>query len=67
MMETGRRAALQRIGLLAAALSGGVSRLASGQPVPEKSTMLTRPIPSSREAIPVIGLGTWQTFDVGAR
>ncbi len=66
MMETGRRAALQRIGLLAAALSGGVSRLASGQPVPEKSTMLTRPIPSSREAIPVIGLGTWQTFDVGA-
>lgn len=28
--------------------------------------MLTRPIPSSREAIPVIGLGTWQTFGVGA-
>jgi aryl-alcohol dehydrogenase-like predicted oxidoreductase len=27
--------------------------------------MLTRPIPSSGEAIPVIGLGTWQTFDVG--
>jgi diketogulonate reductase-like aldo/keto reductase len=25
----------------------------------------TRQIPSSREAIPVIGLGTWQTFDVG--
>ena len=28
--------------------------------------MLTRPIPSSGETIPVIGLGTWQTFDVGA-
>jgi len=28
--------------------------------------MLTRPIPSSGEALPVIGLGTWQTFDVGA-
>ncbi|MBV8515906.1 MAG: aldo/keto reductase [Acidobacteria bacterium] len=27
--------------------------------------MLTRPIPSTGEAIPVIGLGTWQTFDVG--
>ncbi len=27
--------------------------------------MLTRPIPSSGEALPVIGLGTWQTFDVG--
>lgn len=26
--------------------------------------MLTRPIPSSGEALPVIGLGTWQTFDV---
>ncbi len=27
--------------------------------------MLTRPIPSTGEAIPVIGLGTWQVFDVG--
>lgn len=27
--------------------------------------MLTRIIPSSGEAIPAIGLGTWQTFDVG--
>ncbi len=27
--------------------------------------MLTRPIPSSGEALPVIGFGTWQTFDVG--
>jgi diketogulonate reductase-like aldo/keto reductase len=25
--------------------------------------MLSRPIPSSNEALPVIGLGTWQTFD----
>ena len=28
--------------------------------------MLTRTIPSTGEAIPIIGLGTWQTFDVGA-
>ena len=28
--------------------------------------MLQRPIPSSGEKLPVIGLGTWQTFDVGA-
>ena len=26
--------------------------------------MLTRPIPSSGEKLPVIGMGTWQTFDV---
>jgi diketogulonate reductase-like aldo/keto reductase len=28
--------------------------------------MITRPIPSTGEALPVIGLGTSQTFDVGA-
>ena len=28
--------------------------------------MLTRPIPSTGEEIPVIGLGTWRAFDVGA-
>lgn len=27
--------------------------------------MLTRPIPSSGEHLPIIGLGTWQTFDAG--
>ena len=28
--------------------------------------MQTRPIPSSGKPLPVIGVGTWQTFDVGA-
>jgi diketogulonate reductase-like aldo/keto reductase len=28
-------------------------------------TLLTRPIPRTGEALPAIGLGTWQTFDVG--
>ena len=27
--------------------------------------MLNRPIPSTGEAVPVIGLGTWKSFDVG--
>jgi len=27
--------------------------------------MITRPIPSSGEAMPVVGLGTWSVFDVG--
>ena len=31
----------------------------------DSSAMLTRPIPSSGEKLPVIGLGSWQTFDVG--
>jgi aryl-alcohol dehydrogenase-like predicted oxidoreductase len=30
------------------------------------AAMLHRPIPRSGEALPVVGLGTWQTFDVGA-
>jgi diketogulonate reductase-like aldo/keto reductase len=29
-------------------------------------SLLTRAIPSTGELIPVIGLGTWQTFDVGS-
>ena len=29
-------------------------------------TMITRPIPSTGEAMPVVGLGTWPMFDVGA-
>jgi diketogulonate reductase-like aldo/keto reductase len=32
----------------------------------KESSMSARPIPSSGELLPVIGLGTWQTFDVGA-
>ena len=31
-----------------------------------ENRMLQRAIPSSGEKIPVIGLGTWQVFDVGA-
>jgi aryl-alcohol dehydrogenase-like predicted oxidoreductase len=28
--------------------------------------MLTRAIPQSQEALPVVGFGTWQTFDIGS-
>lgn len=33
---------------------------------PRATPLLTRAIPSTGEQIPVIGLGTWQTFDVGS-
>jgi aryl-alcohol dehydrogenase-like predicted oxidoreductase len=29
------------------------------------NALITRPIPASKEQLPVIGLGTWDTFDVG--
>ncbi|NNK69340.1 MAG: aldo/keto reductase [Flavobacteriaceae bacterium] len=32
----------------------------------QNSTIMKRLIPSSGEALPVVGLGTWQTFDVGS-
>jgi diketogulonate reductase-like aldo/keto reductase len=36
------------------------------QKISTNDLMLTRTIPSSREKLPVIGLGTWQTFDVNS-
>ena len=47
------------LGLLAAAVAAP-SRAASAEP------LRARPIPSSGEMLPVVGLGTWRTFDVGA-
>ncbi len=48
-----------RLALGAAASAGGGLSMAD-------STPLRRPIPRSGELLPVIGLGTWQTFDVGS-
>jgi diketogulonate reductase-like aldo/keto reductase len=36
------------------------------RPAMAEPQMLTRPIPSTGEAMPVVGLGTWPIFDVGA-
>ncbi|WP_413742764.1 aldo/keto reductase [Sodalis sp. RH15] len=45
-------------------VSVGASAAAGGQPLPGGKTMPTRIIPSSGEALPVIGLGTYRGFDV---
>jgi diketogulonate reductase-like aldo/keto reductase len=58
-----RREATKLIGASAAGLLLPVRAL-HAQDKSESSTMLTRPIPSSDEKLPVIGLGTSRTFDV---
>src|SRR5436305_14057300 len=58
-----RREATRLIGVSAAGLCLPVYASRS-QAKAESSAMLTRAIPSSGEMLPVIGLGTWQAFDV---
>jgi diketogulonate reductase-like aldo/keto reductase len=62
--EIGRREALRRIGFAAAGLAMA-PRASGADSVPDPATIIQRPIPATREMIPVIGIGTWQTFDVG--
>ena len=58
-LSPGRRRALRLIaGCGTLAVMGNA---ATAQP----SAILKRPIPRSGELLPVVGVGTWQTFDVG--
>ena len=64
-----RREAARLMARSAAALV--LTRAALGaEELPQKNTgklaLLQRAIPSSGESLPVIGLGTWQAFDVGS-
>jgi diketogulonate reductase-like aldo/keto reductase len=61
--EITRREAAKLIGAGAAGWLLPV-RVSCAQTKNESSMMLTRTIPSSGEKLPVIGLGTWRTFDV---
>ncbi len=54
----GRRRAL---GLLA----GAPAALAMGPTMTATEALITRTIPASGERLPVVGVGTWQSFDVG--
>jgi aryl-alcohol dehydrogenase-like predicted oxidoreductase len=59
---------LTRRDLISRGLGAAVA-LAWNQPrqrTPPEQEPLRRRIPSSGEELPVVGLGTWQTFDVGA-
>jgi diketogulonate reductase-like aldo/keto reductase len=58
-----RREAARLIGATAGGLFLPV-RASLAETKAESPTMLTRAIPSSGEKLPVIGLGTWQAFDV---
>jgi len=75
-MKIDRRRALRQlcIGATSLAASPACARIAAkldsanqgAAPAPEGQPMLTRPIPRTGETIPVIGMGTWATFDVGS-
>jgi diketogulonate reductase-like aldo/keto reductase len=60
LIEMTRREAAKVIGGTAAALTLPITARAAT----ESSAMLMRAIPSSGEKLPVIGLGTWQKFDL---
>jgi diketogulonate reductase-like aldo/keto reductase len=44
----------------------GLAALATMNSSPAAPSLTEHPIPASGEALPVIGVGTWQTFDVGS-
>lgn len=50
-----------------ALLAGGAAGLSRMVPAAPVTTLLKRPVPRSGELLPVMGIGTWQTFDVGPK
>lgn len=57
-----RREAARLIGGTTAGMLLPISA-SGGEPAGESLKMLTRGIPASGEKLPIIGMGTWQTFD----
>lgn len=66
---TSSRRAISRADLLRTGTAVAVGFLwgevSQGQSAPRATKMQTRPIPSSGKPLPVVGCGTWRTFDVG--
>jgi diketogulonate reductase-like aldo/keto reductase len=65
-MDMARREALRRIGAAAGATWVASVAVSAGAQPPAERLIAIRAIPASGEAIPIIGLGTWQTFDAGS-
>ena len=64
--EVGRRRLLKMATCAGAGLFlGGLGSVVHGAGPRPGPSMNSRIIPSSGEALPVLGIGTWQTFDVG--
>lgn len=65
-----RRGALRRLSAALAALPGalvgGPALAAPGSGPPAAADLLHKPVSSSGERLPAVGLGTWITFNVGA-
>jgi diketogulonate reductase-like aldo/keto reductase len=55
-----RRRALRTL-----AAAGACAALRPATALAQQRVILTRPIPSTGEALPIVGLGTWITFNVG--
>jgi diketogulonate reductase-like aldo/keto reductase len=53
------------LGMGALALGSRARRAAADAHPPAMAPLIERPIPATGEKLPVVGLGTWQTFDVG--
>jgi diketogulonate reductase-like aldo/keto reductase len=54
---------ISRRDFLGMMIAAGAVGIGSGTAMAE--TMMQRPIPRTGESLPMIGMGTWQTFDVG--
>ena len=61
-----QRVSNERRTLLRAMLAGGACAAVSMPLAAAPGPLIARPIPSSGELLPVVGLGSWITFNVGA-
>jgi aryl-alcohol dehydrogenase-like predicted oxidoreductase len=67
-LDVTQQLSISRRELLRLAVGAGIFISAGGTAMDAANSskaILTKPIPRTGESLPVIGLGTWQTFDVG--